>query len=222
VDLLVLLYLSIRLLPSVPPDAVHTELRTSYINLDVLYSKGIVNSSYHAPIVNHAFSFVQVSLKDPKKVLPTYHTRFFERRFGPVPLLESRFLVTPGISTVAQFRAIDFGMESCSLAVGVPPLNETHGQVMFPPTFTLDVYTLPIQERLNLQAVSYSSLPPTKTLFARLALSEGIIVQTPKFPCRTLSYHTFLLACSHPDCRLDLIRTTYDESGLFMYQYQTI
>ena len=84
---------------------------------------------------------------------------------------------------------------------------------MFPPTFTLDVYTLPIQERLNLQAVSYSSLPPTKTLFARLALSEGIIVQTPKFPCRTLSYHTFLLACSHPDCRLDLIRTTYDESG---------
>ena len=96
-DLLVLLYLSIRLLPSVPPDAVHTELRTSYINLDVLYSKGIVNSSYHAPIVNHAFSFVQVSLKDPKKVLPTYHTRFFERRFGPVPLLESRFLVTPEV-----------------------------------------------------------------------------------------------------------------------------
>lgn len=95
------------------------------------------------------------------------------------------------ILIVYQFRAIDFEMESCSLAVGVPTLNETGGRVMFPPTFTLDVYTLPPRERFDLQAVSYPSLPTTKTLFAQLVLSEGTNVQTPKFPCRTLSYHTF-------------------------------
>ena len=98
VDLAVLLCFSVRFRPPVPADAVHTELRSSYINLDVLYSKGIVNSSHHAPIVNHAFSFAQVSLTDPDKVLPTYHTGFFERRFGPVPLVERRLLVTPQAS----------------------------------------------------------------------------------------------------------------------------
>lgn len=110
---------------------------------------------------------------------------------------------------------MDFGMESCTLAVGVPPLNETDGHVMSPPNFTLDVYTLPIRDRLNLQAVSYSSLPgpTTETLFAQLELSEATVVETAMFPCRTLSYHTFFLACSHPDCHLDIIQTTYDESG---------
>ncbi|KAF8549285.1 hypothetical protein OG21DRAFT_612143 [Imleria badia] len=215
VDLLVLLCFSVQFRPFVPPDAVHAELHSSYINLDVLYSKGTINSSHHAPIVNHAFSFVQVSLTDPDKVLPTYHTAFSEQQFGPVPLVERRLLVTPQISTVAQFRAMDFGMELCTLAVGVPTLNESDGQVMSPPSFMLDVYTLPIRERLKLRAFSYSSLPglTTKTLFAQLELSEGTIVQTPRFPCRTLSYHTFFLACSHPDCHLDLIRSTYDESG---------
>lgn len=117
------------------------------------------------------------------------------------------------ISTVTQFRVVDFGMESCSLAVSVPQFNETDGQVMSAPTFTLYVHTLPIQEKLDLHAVSYSSLPTTKSLFAQLVLLEGSLVQTPIFPCRTLSYHTFFLACSSPDCHLDLIGTMGGESG---------
>jgi len=223
VDLLVLLFFTVRSLPpGVLSGVKPTEFRSSYINLDILYSKGNISSSQHGPIVNHALSFVQVSLTEPEKIIPTYHTGSSMEKFGFVPFIERRLLVTPEISTVAQFRAIDFGMESCSLAVGVPSLNQTEGQAMPLPTFTLDVYSLPIRNKLELRTVSYSSLPPTKSLFAQLVLTEDTVVQTPNFPCQSLSYHTFFLACSDPDCHLDLIGTRNDQSGLFMYQYQTI
>jgi len=98
VDLLVLLYFSVQFHSSVPPGSGHMELRSSYINLDVLYSKGNINSSQHGPIVNHPLSVVQVSLTEPRKVLPTYHAGFSMQKFGPIPLVERRLLVTPQVS----------------------------------------------------------------------------------------------------------------------------
>lgn len=73
------------------------EMRSSYVNLDQLYSKPTMKSSKHGPIINHARAFVQISSTEPDRVFPPYR-KLIQLDDGFVPPNERRLLMTPQVS----------------------------------------------------------------------------------------------------------------------------
>ncbi|KAH7918120.1 hypothetical protein BV22DRAFT_1025126 [Leucogyrophana mollusca] len=200
------------------------QIRSSYVNLDVLYANTNISASRHGPIMSHARAFAQVSSAEPDRVYPSYSGREI-RKEGILPLYERRLLVTPEISTIASFRVLDFGMESCSFAVAVPPKNQTTDFISGPQgngTVTLDVWSLQVEGALDLRDLSWKTRPRSRSFLGPLTVSYGAIRQMPKFPCRSQSYQTVEISCSTPECNVDVLGVGAEVSSLYMYQYQTV
>lgn len=228
VDVLLVLSLGIQYYKSraISPDDdwENLELRSSYVNLDQLYSQSNFKSSKHAPIINHARAFVQISSTEPDKVFPPYRN-LIQLDDGFVPPNERRLLMTPQTSTVAQFRAMDYGMELCSLAVVIPAQNETEKMLSnaIHGTDSIEIWSLPVKGKLNMQKLTWNTRPQPRTYFGSLPLSYGASHELPPFPCVSGTYHTFEFACpsSNSNCHVDVMGVGTAASGLYLRQYQT-
>ncbi|KAH7912744.1 hypothetical protein BJ138DRAFT_1112041 [Hygrophoropsis aurantiaca] len=201
------------------------EMRSSYVNLDVLYSNPTVNkTSRHGPITSHARAFAQVSSAQPDRVYPSYVGREI-RKEGVLPLYERHLMVTPEIATIASFRVLDFGMESCSLAIAVAQKNQTTDFISGPrgdDTVTLDIWSLEVQGVPDLHNLSWKTRPQSRSFLGPLTVSYGAIHQTPQFPCNSQSYVTVEVSCPTPECQVDVLGMGTETASLYMYQYQTV
>ncbi|KAJ7746598.1 hypothetical protein B0H16DRAFT_1726322 [Mycena metata] len=222
IDMLLILYLGVQQ-HSAKQKAAHAEdeleIRSPYVNLAELYSQTPLKSSKHNPIVNHARAFVQISSTEPNKVFPPYGL-MRPIADGMVPEYQRHLLVTPTISTVAQFRVADFGMENCSLSITVPPHPESDDHIH--PPATLDIWSLPVTKKLDMQKLSWNTRPTGGTFFGTLPVTFGETYRLPGYRCLSGSYQTFEFKCSTPGCRIDVMGNGDQASGLYMYQYQTI
>ncbi|KAJ7178758.1 hypothetical protein C8R43DRAFT_974370 [Mycena crocata] len=196
------------------------EIRSPYVNLAELYSQTSLTSSKHDPIVNHARAFVQISSTEPHKVFPPYGL-MRPIPDGMVPEYERHLLVTPKISTVAQFRVADFGMENCSLSITVPPRNDSSAHLTDEPA-TLDVWSLPVTKKMKMHKLSWATRPTGGKLFGSLPVSFGETHRLPGYRCESSSYQSFEFRCSTPNCKIDIMGKGVGASGLYMYQYQTV
>jgi hypothetical protein len=221
VDFLLLVYLGLRHTQN--NGSALMETRSSYINFDLLYSNTSVHRTRHDPIVNHGRDFVQVSSTEPYRAYPLYGDLVLTE-IGPVPPFTRHLLVTSQISTIAQFRVIDYGMESCSLAITTPPKNDTAGIISssLDLPVSLEVWTLPTKHKLDLAKLTWATRPQPRTHVGTLAISHGATYHMPRFECRSGSYQTFELSCSSPNCHIDIMGVGKGQSGLYMYQYETI
>ncbi|KAJ7914874.1 hypothetical protein B0H13DRAFT_2001459 [Mycena leptocephala] len=223
IDMLLLLYLGIQH-HSANRRAGHEEedleIRSPYVNLAELYSQTSLKSSKHDPIINHARAFVQISSTEPHKVFPPYGL-MRPIADGMVPEYQRRLLVTPTISTVAQFRVADFGMENCSLSITVPPRTDSTDLMSEEPA-TLDIWSLPVNKKMDMQKLSWATRPTGGTFFGSLPVSFGETHRLPGYQCLSGSYHTFEFRCSTPGCKIDVMGNGDNASGLYMTQYQTI
>jgi len=225
IDMLLILYLQVGIQHNSGAQAEPTdlEIRSPYVNLAELYSQTSQKSSKHDPIVNHARAFVQISSTEPHEIFPPYGL-MRPVADGMVPEYQRHLLVTPTISTVAQFRVADFGMENCSLSITVPPLNETEDGITEEPAM-LDIWSLPLTKKLDMQKLSWATRPTGGTFFGSLPVSYGETHQLPGYRCLSGTYHTFefkLSTCSKPGCKIDIMGNGDEASGLYMYQYQTV
>lgn len=154
-------------------------------------------------------------------ILPETHARLTHS--GTIVPLERKVAVSRKISTIFQFRAIDWGMEQCEISFNIPP---EWGGLKDSSTSVVSVYrlnaTLPIQpSKLN-----YINRPP------RLSKLDDIVIgDTSKWrrnvTCYSDSVLSFELACSSSDsdCNLSWWQghdLTISSPVVFMTQYATI
>ncbi|KAJ6448888.1 hypothetical protein C8R45DRAFT_1114956 [Mycena sanguinolenta] len=223
IDCLLLLYLGVQQHSAhrnAARDEEDLEIRSPYVNLAELYSQTSLKSSKHDPIVNHARAFVQISSTEPHRIFPPYGL-LRPIADGLVPEYQRHLLVTPTISTIAQFRVADFGMENCSLSITVPPRADSNDHIHDEPA-TLEIWSYPVTKKLDMQKLSYATRPTGGTLFGSLPVSFGETHRLPGYRCLSGSYQTFEFKCSTPECKIDIMGNGDEASGLYMYQYQTI
>ncbi|KAH9163298.1 hypothetical protein EDB89DRAFT_1912752 [Lactarius sanguifluus] len=191
------------------------ELRSSYINFDRIYGEGsTLRPAPHAPIVNHVLALAHVSHGRPHAVV-TRNPGGGMTINGYVPLDARRLWVTGDVSTVVQFRAIDYGMENCSLALA--PSEGAAGVDV-----ELDVWALADAPRLPGRRLNANLDVRTLTWASRPERKEHI-GETRMFACPSGSYHTLEIACATTrGCDIDILGVGHGESGIYVKQYQTL
>ncbi|KDR69098.1 hypothetical protein GALMADRAFT_215387 [Galerina marginata CBS 339.88] len=154
-----------------------------YINLEALYREANISVPRYDPVINVGQGLVQVSLTDPHKVIPEY-TETGNLSIGHIARFRRHLIATPTISTVAQFRIMDFGMESCSLVITVPDEITTRDTIVGPTgkSVVVHIHQIEVQNRLNLRKLSRSLLPPTRKHIASMVISYGKTAESGVFP----------------------------------------
>lgn len=125
--------------------------------------------------------------------------------------------MTPKVSTIVQFRAIDYGMENCSLA-----LTPTSAEGSALADVDLDVWTLAdapqrpgrrLNANLDVRTLTWASRPARKEHVGVLKVVGG---ETRMFTCPSGSYHTLEIACATRGCDVDILGVGHGESGAFL------
>lgn len=119
------------------------------------------------------------------------------------------------MSTIAQFRVLDFGMENCSLVVTVPPRNKSNAILSGPldGTALLDVWALSVERKLKMHKLSWATRPQSRTFLGSHPISFNATHKLPSFSCSSGTYQTFEFSCSVPECHIDLLGVGTQASG---------
>ncbi|KAM5545841.1 hypothetical protein V8D89_000879 [Ganoderma adspersum] len=226
-DGIALFYMS-RIMNTVYADLSTDELdfANPYHGLDTLYSSGQINSSKIGPIQNIPRVVAQVFPDRPKELAPVGEHDLFNKVFGTLSPHEKHLSVSPSVHTIAQVRALDFGMEECSLVIQLPGNGdriEGNEPFRFNQLSVFDVYRLNAPKPLDVRKLSYSTKPPVKERVASLKLKGGEENLVTTFPCPWGTLHTFEVVCDESsDCLLDIWSSQNTTYGIYMYQHQTI
>ncbi|PBK82386.1 hypothetical protein ARMGADRAFT_946822 [Armillaria gallica] len=121
---------------------------------------------------------------------------------GTISFDESHVIVNQTVSTIIQFRAFDWGMETCQLGLSLPSANSS---TTAQPALT--VYRLNASHALDPRSLSYRTRPERASQIADVELSAEPSHWQRNFTCATEEVLTFEFACSGlslPDlCKFD-------------------
>ncbi|KAH7884135.1 hypothetical protein F5I97DRAFT_1898768, partial [Phlebopus sp. FC_14] len=90
------------------------------------------------------------------------------------------------MSTIVQFRAIDWGMETCELHVNLPESNHSG---------SLALYRINSTVPLDTFSLSYNTRPHRIARLGIIALGLGVVPWHRKFSCAMDEVLSFELAC---------------------------
>ena len=222
-DGVAVLYMS-RIMNTVYADLSTTDLEfaSPYHGLAELYASGTINASHIDPILNLPRLVTQVSSEHPNQPGPPGAHDYWHPSFGTLSPHERRLRVAPGVRTVAQFRALDFGMERCELVLRLPGPGdpvESKERPQFSERTVLDVYMLDAPRPLDAWKVTWDARPPRRAgeRVMTIAPRLGEETRVGQFPCVWGSLHTFEVACAESagsGCLVDVWssqNTTYGE-----------
>ncbi|KAF9008617.1 hypothetical protein BDZ89DRAFT_1144086 [Hymenopellis radicata] len=169
----------------------------SYIGLDTAV---LQDPTPIPPITNYPLYIGQVNASDPSKVY--LDVRHWASNFGMVYQEDRSFLVssqaTRQVSTVIQFRTLDFGMERCSLMLVVP---------------TSDELLADAEDTIIIIMSAASHVIPGK----------HIELESPEFHCAAGSLLTFEVTCTSPSCHLAFEQDVKSPTmAMYIVQYQSI
>ncbi|KAJ6569447.1 hypothetical protein B0H19DRAFT_695083 [Mycena capillaripes] len=183
------------------------------------------------PIVNFPVLLAQVEAARPSQVRLDTHR--WNSSFGMIYPADRTFNVASGISTIAQFRAIDWGMEKCSLDVVLPEVTEMTDFMNFSMSgstgdsdwVTVEVWRVSSPEitvAIDPQTLSWETKPPRKLLVGYWGLKPGVRMQSETFECSSNSLHTFEFLCLDPKCHLQFQQDPNDSQiGFYITQRQS-
>ncbi|KAH7919343.1 hypothetical protein BV22DRAFT_1023157 [Leucogyrophana mollusca] len=134
---------------------------TQFIGLEKL------NRSSTKHFINHPFLFAQIDRGHKDDVLYNDDPRRVDTLIGMISANDRRVYVTQTISTVIQFRALDFGMELCEIRI-----------------------TLPTSESLSENELSYKTRPAVSHTVANIPTKSGF-EWSYNFTCTTDEIITF-------------------------------
>ncbi|KAH9902686.1 hypothetical protein C8Q73DRAFT_785335 [Cubamyces lactineus] len=165
-----------------------------YVYLDTV----LINTTRPIPSINN---FPQVVLQ----LLNTDHSRRMHESdreratpFGTVYPDDRRILVTDKVSTVAQFRNLDYAMESCVLVMSLPAVSATYDpKISLSPDSVIDVWIL--DESVELAQDIRGPLgraAARRELLATLPFPASGAAQTKEFLCPSRAFTTIELTCS--------------------------
>ncbi|KAG2111641.1 uncharacterized protein F5147DRAFT_573363 [Suillus discolor] len=111
-------------------------------------------------------------------------------RAGTISPNDRKVHVTQTVSTIFQFRAIDWGMENCELHVAIPPVDR--------PT-TLALYRLNATVPLDISTLSFNVRPPRVAKLSNIVLGQDSLDWHRKLSCAMDDVLVFELACSEDE-----------------------
>lgn len=195
-------------------------------------------------IVNFPFVVARIDQQNPRKVVSndapsgmangnrvkvTNKVRILDVRITSFELIFVR-----QISTVLQFRALDWGMESCELTVRLPGAemvvdnnrsNSTASFVLGPTHNHIYVHTLisdskgsPVNEVLDAKKLTYASRPELGEKIGSLHLDYGF-EWSHTFPCAMDSLHAFALVAADDPTHVEWWQ---DKQGLLPGKFHLI
>ncbi|KAH9979595.1 hypothetical protein BGW80DRAFT_1279156, partial [Lactifluus volemus] len=225
-----------------PVDLAKLDAPSTYINFDLLYRNGTKTNSRFPPIQALPRALAQVSAREPDKVYPQWPVSFLAP-YGSVPYNDRHLLVDPEvirfysliaasranhrkISTFVQFRALDYGMENCSLALHIPEHGSESMEIARIGT-TIDVWSLAVDfNKVDLRTLSHRTLPDRVSKVGTFTPKYNTTERLPSFTCKSGTYHAFLLTCpegvDRESCWMDVTGTKEELVGIYMEQHQTI
>ncbi|KAJ7153220.1 hypothetical protein C8R46DRAFT_912454 [Mycena filopes] len=196
--------------PSAAP-AAPTKLRypNPYIGLEHAV---LAHPAPRTPIVNFPLLLAQINSSAPNAVgLQQPH---FSTSFGMIYPEDREFLVQEAVSTIAQFRTLDFRMERCVAVLEIPSAadirdfpNKTVELLSDGPRVPLELWFLDAGEDIEPQTLSWARRPKRARLLSRMdvthgAASQGVQLESPAFACPARTLATLEISCSTPGCRL--------------------
>ncbi|KAH9926395.1 uncharacterized protein B0H18DRAFT_1005875 [Fomitopsis serialis] len=234
-DIVFLAYIS-RVFTTEYLDDADLPLAYPYIGLKELYDFGHVEPPRFAPLLNKPRVVTQVFRDEPERPGGRGEHQIWDVEMGQIfPPFDKHLLVNDKTRTIIQFRAMDFGMEECSLAFRFPGTQDLFEGKDLPAvssaTIQLQICPLDVPRFLDVRAVSWASRPQCAgppTMFTAAVGAEHE-VPVPRFPCAWGTYHSFEVACTDEDgsgredaCAVDVWSSHNQTWGLYMYQHQTI
>ncbi|PPQ74084.1 hypothetical protein CVT26_006486 [Gymnopilus dilepis] len=196
-------------------------VRSSYIGLDKLYD-GQKDMVAISPIFNLPRPIARVDKSRPTESYPRWEGMMSTGR-GMIPYNEMQLILRPMVTSVARFRAIDFGMENCSLTLNIPPRGDQrllsvsttdHNPIL------IDVWRLE-DNQVDMDNLTWETKPRRTLLEGTFELKPNSTQYLPGFFCPTSSFHHFELSCRDENCDLHVVATAREPFGLYMTQYQT-
>ncbi|KJA18968.1 hypothetical protein HYPSUDRAFT_144230 [Hypholoma sublateritium FD-334 SS-4] len=110
---------------------------------------------------------------------------------GSVSPEERLVMVTNAISTIVQFRAIDYGMERCELNFRISPATTT----MFFKSTKVAVYRLASDHPLDTKKLSYSNRPSRISTIGTVSMTSSSAIEwNHEFRCTWDTISTFEFA----------------------------
>ncbi|KAF8829607.1 hypothetical protein F5879DRAFT_977870 [Lentinula edodes] len=214
-------WLSLKPLPS----PIATLERSTYIRFDELYANRS-RSIVYDPIINLPRVSVQTSSRQQGKSIH-YPDETLITDNGLVPVYSVKLQVSSEISTIIQFRTIDYGMENCSLVLAVP-MTLTGNSSFEAPIFDeqkasqIHIWAVSQPSKLDSRNITWNTKPPLRTFLGQLDARMGLTTTISNFPCKSGAYFTFELSCATVDCGMDATIKNKDAVGLYLLQHQTI
>ncbi|KAJ7100371.1 hypothetical protein C8R44DRAFT_809765 [Mycena epipterygia] len=214
---------TLRSSPSSPPPPPHAQAELRYADPYIGLSSAVLKHPYHpAPITNFPGLLARVNASAPGEVY--LETPSWASNFGTIYSEDRTFVVQSGVSTIFQFRTIDFGMETCVLT-----LATNASASVSPRPFTLAVWTLTTPAPLSPHTLSWDTRPSRRELLATLpfTFTPGAStneLRTPEFACPARTLLTFEVACAEGGkedaCYMKFVQDNKSrELGLFLTQY---
>jgi len=197
------------------------EFVSPYIGLDFAIHH---DSSPLPPIVNFPILLAQIDAAHPTEVLLDTHK--WNSSLGMVYPADRTFKVAPGISSIAQFRAIDWGMELCTLNVVLPGadgiidfMNFTlSGSPSDPSAVMVEIWRVSspeIRHPIDAHTLSWRTRPQRKLKVGYWSLKPGVNLESEVFDCVSNSLHTFEFMCLGPNCHLQFQQDPNDSRIAF-------
>lgn len=221
------------------PSPIATLERSTYIRFDELYANRS-RSIVYDPIINLPRVSVQTSSRQQEKSIH-YPDETLITDNGLVPVYSMKLQVSSEvnliihellwishcryqISTIIQFRTIDYGMENCSLVLTVP-MTLTGNSSFEAPDFDkqkasqIHIWAVSQLSKLDSQNITWNTKPPLRTFLGQLDARMGFTATISNFPCKSGAYFTFELSCATVDCGIDATMKNKDAVGMFITHY---
>ncbi|CCM06169.1 uncharacterized protein FIBRA_08410 [Fibroporia radiculosa] len=165
----------------------------------------------------------QVDSADSDKVFRSHRAHMTHS--GTVVPEDRHIQTTSTVTSIVQFRAIDFGMETCELRVVIDPASSFTATLR---PFMLSLYRLNASIPLNAATLSYKTRPPRLTEIDTVEVRAGAALDWHRnFACATEEVITIELACEVPigekDCDLEWWQNKdLPASAIYITQHSTV
>ncbi|KAG7097814.1 hypothetical protein E1B28_005133 [Marasmius oreades] len=121
-----------------------TRRASTYLGLDKVDFTG---SPTFPPISSFAHVVLQADLQSPQRAMSEDDRSYYSPE-GVIYPDDRHILATPNVSTVVQFRNLDYGMERCALWISTPPVNMSHNPAIRMDDVTIDIWELDMADEL--------------------------------------------------------------------------
>ncbi|KAF8550778.1 hypothetical protein OG21DRAFT_373468 [Imleria badia] len=179
---------------------------TQFIGLDRIHSH---LSSDVKPFINKPFLSARIDESSPDKSFFDVDQRSYMTSIGTVFPAHHRVMATPTVSTILQFRAVDYGMEACELMISLPARHEA-AEVTGEPSFvasdlpiTIHLSQLDMSSPLDGETISYRTQPRPLREIAEFSIRNLPATFSHNFTCKMEEVLTFKVGCQSPECHVE-------------------